>query len=362
MTDELRKKIAAGSLISCGEGIDWAGLFAKKSIRIGWLGGSVTQGYANGEIRWQTAFPALVAEDLRAKGLTVDCDICAEAGMDSLICGVLAGETVLSHKPDLVFLEFAINDTTLRHNVHSFESLLRRLLTMDKPPVVCLLLMRSASGYSCESFMLPMAEHYGLPCINLRPGLEAAMSAGEMQWGDFADNESHPHPAGHRLLADCVLHLLDAAKHSPQSKPRPLPEPWLEAPFMDMQRLSPGEYACIETAAPVVQTGEWYFPAAWELTEGCGMTLRLTCTAVVVYFEAHRLPEYGSCRVLVDGVPMREPLRSNSIYGWGNPRHMIVLQAEEAGAHTIELQAFDGIFRVLALGVCPEQGLGSDKR
>ena len=353
VNEALRKEIAAEALVSCGEGIGWQALLQKKPLRIAYLGGSVTQGYADGEIRFATAFPAVVERDLRARGAEIRSTVVAEPGMDSLICGLLAETEIIPHAPDLVFLEFAINDTTLRHNVHSFESLLRRMLELPSHPAVCLLIMRSVSDYSCESFMLPMAEHYALPCIDLRRGLAKPLSEGRMIWTDFADNESHPHEAGHRLLADCVLHLLDTAAAQPQTAQKPLPEPWLDVPFLHMHRLTPGDYPGIETQAPVVGTGEWFFSEAWELSErpGCGMTIRMNCRAAVICFETHHLEHYGSCRVTVDGKPAREPLRSNSIYGWGNPRHMIVLQAEEPGEHVIELMPFDGIFRVLSIGV-----------
>lgn len=353
MTEELRRQIAADTLVSCGEGIAWHALMQKSPLKIACLGGSVTQGYADNEVRWQTAFPAQLERALRARGIDTEMTVVAEPGIDSMICSMLAETDIIPHEPDLVFLEFAINDTTLRHNVHSFESLLRRMLLLPSHPAVCILMMRSAKGYSCESFMLPMAEHYGLPCISMRKGLEKPLESGAMQWTDFADGESHPHEEGHRLLTDCILHLLDTALAEPETAPKPLPEPWLDVPFLTLHRIVPGTYPEIETGAPVVDTEEWFFRQAWELSgkKGCGMTIRMECRSVIVIFEVNNQPEYGSCRVTVDGVPMREPLRSNSIYGWGNPYHMILLQAEETGMHTITLEPFGGMFRVLSFGV-----------
>lgn len=350
MNETLRGQIAEHAPVCLGDGGAWRAFLQKKHLRTLYLGGSVTQGYANYEIRWQSAYPMLTEQLLQARGYTVETTVIAEPGMDSMTCGVLAEKEFLPLEPDLVVLEFAINDTTLRHNVQSFESLLRRILMMPSRPIVCLMMMRSANGYSCESFMIPMAEHYGIPCISIRNGLEPFLADGSLTWAEFADGESHPTPEGHQLMAECLVHLADAGSRAPDA-PKPLPEPWLDAPFTALHRIVPGDYPEIETDAPVKDTYEWFFKQTWELAEGQHLTLRMQCRSVTVVFESHRIPEYGSCRVTVDGVPLREPMRSNSIYGWGNPRYMTVLLAEEPGLHTIELTAFDGLFRVLSLAV-----------
>ena len=104
ITEPLYKQLAEASLCSVGEGIPWQRLFAKKHLTVAFMGGSVTQGY------------------------DAECVLCAEAGMGTMQGNLLADQYVLARKPDIVFLEFAINETTLKPSVISFESLLRKLL------------------------------------------------------------------------------------------------------------------------------------------------------------------------------------------------------------------------------------------
>lgn len=354
--DTLLRQIASESLHSCGSGICWHTVLHKKELCIGFIGGSVTQGYCGGTYN-PASYPVLVAEGLRSRGYTVESHLSAEAGMGSMEGNLLAEEQILCHKPDLVFLEFAINETTLRPSVIAFESLLRKLLSYPEPPVVCLLLIRSMNDYSCESFMLPLAAHYGLPCVRLRQGLNPALERGALEWSDYADSENHPSNDGHRLLAECLLHLTDTAKELPDEAAAPLPAPWLDAPFETLAYLHPAaDFPGVETAAGIVPRMHNLrsFPSAWLLTPDTGgMKIRIECAVLLLFYEAHYLPEYGACRITVDGEPFNPPvLHSNTIYGWGNARFVLAVPPGPRGEHIITLEPTEGNFYVLGFGKC----------
>lgn len=351
--ETIRRQIAEASLHSLGEGIPWQRLLTKKPLKLGFMGGSVTQGFAGDAVR--PAYPAMVTDALRAQGYETETIVCAEAGMGTMQGNLLAEEYLLAHKPDLVFLEFAINETTLKPSVISFESLLRKILTQPEPPIVCLFLIRNINDYHCESFMLPIAEHYRLPCVRLRPGLNAALERGELQWADYGDAESHPNRDGHLLLAECLLHLFDAAKSQQDAAPLPLPEPWLEAPFCNLRYVHPAAAcAAVRSQAEIVPREHPYFPTAWKLTQQSGAwRCEAVCRAMLIFYETNHLPEYGAVRITVDGEPLNPPvLQGNSIYGWGNARFVHAVSCESAVPHTIELTPTDGCFYVLGIGIC----------
>ncbi|MBR4200968.1 MAG: SGNH/GDSL hydrolase family protein [Oscillospiraceae bacterium] len=352
--DNVKKQIAAAAVHSVGSGIAWQKLFAKNKLRIGFMGGSVTQGFSVDHVM-EGAYPAQTVQLLREQGMDAEAIVCAEAGMGSMQGNLLAEEHLLAGKPDLVFLEFAINETTLRPSVLSFESLLRKLLTQPEPPVVCLFIIRNVNDYNCESFMLPVAEHYHLPCVRLRTGLNAALEQGLLKWEDYADAESHPTEDGHRLLADCLLQLFAAVRNAPDEAPLPLPEPWLGAPYQNLRFVHPeAECAFVQTDAELISRYHPYFPAAWKLTDKHPhLEFRAECRTVLIFYETHHLPEYGTCRISVDGEPMNPPvLDSNSLYGWGNARFVAAHSAAEAAAHLIALERTSGSFFVLGFGIC----------
>ena len=353
ISEEIRKTVSENSLQSTGAGIPWQTLLHKKELTLGFIGGSVTQGYANGDV-YKKPYPALLCDLLRERGYSVKEAACAAPGMNCMVGTLLADRFILSQKPDLVVVEFAINETTLPPSIHAFESLLRKLLTAEQPPVVCLLILRNASGYSCEPYMVPMAEHYGLPCVTLRKGLNPFLEQGALAWQDYADEESHPNPEGHLMLAECLLHLLDSAKDLPDEPPQALPEPWLGAPFTALRYLTPEMMTEVQTESPVVKKENWAFPTAFALHPKTGAwSFSYTGTALVLYYEVHSLPEYGDCRILLDGEPMKQPvLHGNSIYGWGNILHCTVFHSEQPETHTVRLEPLDGTFYSAGAGVC----------
>lgn len=354
ISETLRRQIAADALQSCGSGIRWQSLLHQKKLKIGMIGGSVTQGYSAGGFS-PAAYPKLFAEGLRTLGYDVESFVCAEAGMGSMEGNLLADSQILQHHPDLVVLEFAINETTLRPSVIAFESLVRKLLCRENPPVVCFLLIRNADDYSCESFMLPLSEHYGLPCIRLRQGLNPVLARGELCWADYADAESHPTDDGQRLLADCLLHLMQTAKKLPDEPANPIPEMWLDAPYQHMRYILPNaDCDGVQTAAPICPRQNQSFPLAYRLSPDTGgMTITLECEAFLIFYEAHHLPEYGACRILVDGEPFNpQVLQSNSMYGWGNAKYVVAVSSGARARHTVTLEPTDGNFYVLGFGIC----------
>lgn len=357
ISETIRSSIAEQAVCGTGRRTDWRRILQKKELRLGYIGGSVTQGYANGDV-YKEPYPAMVHEGLAARGYAVTDQVCAAPGMNCMVGTLLADRFILAQQPDLVFVEFAINETTLRPSVHAFESLLRKLLTAEHAPAVCIVILRNISGYSCETYMVPIAEHYGLPCIVLRQGLDPQLESGALTWTDYADEESHPNPDGHRILADCLLHLFDAAADAPEAERSPLPEPWLGAPFVNLQYRTPEQLSDAQTQSPIVKKDNWAFPTAFRLHPDTGdWTLTASGTALVLYYEVNSLPEYGDCEILLDGKPMKQPvLHGNSIYGWGNIMHCTVFQSAEPETHTVTLRPLDGAFYLAGAGQCPVPG------
>lgn len=353
ISETIRRDISVQTLRSTGRRTDWRHILQKKELRLGYIGGSVTQGYANGDV-YKEPYPVLVSKALKERGFHVAEQICAAPGMNCMVGTLLAEQFILAKKPDLVFVEFAINETTLRPSVHAFESMLRKLLTADPAPAVCIIILRNMSGYSCETYMAPIAEHYGLPCIVLRQGLDPQLDAGALTWTDYADEESHPNPDGHRLLADCVLHLFEAAADAPEAEQSPLPEPWLSAPFVRLRYLTPEQLPDVQTQCPIVKKDNWAFPTAFRIHPDTGCwSVTATGSAFVLYYEVNALPEYGDCEILLDGRPMKQSvLHGNSIYGWGNILHCTVWQTDQPETHTVTLRPVDGEFYLAGAGIC----------
>lgn len=357
----LREKLIARSLVSIGTRANWMRILNKKQITLSFMGGSVTQGYINGSYI-PKAYPQIVSELLSDSGYSTSYSVCSDAGMDTLTGTLLSDEFVLSKKPDLVFLEYAINETTLRHSAEHFESLVRHLLDAPCQPTVCFLLMRNANDYSCSSFMRPMAEHYGLPCIDMKESLNPSIAEGELLWEDFADKEGHPDQDGHQFLAECIIHLINEAR-SISKLPfiSPLPEPWIGAPFTSLQCIESDHVpnnVRIPDKYPLSARPLQYFHPAWDISPDSGTwTMQCRCRSIIIFYETHFRPEFGSCRIQLDNKPVRHPLledsilQTHTIYGWGNARNIVIINQDEPNNHTLTLEPIEKSVFLLCVAI-----------
>ncbi len=360
ISSEIREMIAENALVSCGEHQPWQAVLSKKQLTLAFLGGSITQGYANYQF-YEKPYPALLTDALNARGYDAKCHVLASAGMDTMQGNALCEREIIVHSPDIVFLEYAINETTLRHSVISFESLLRRFLLLEHPPIVVIFTLRSANEYSCESYMHPIAEYYGLPCVSLQKGLNPLLADGTLTWEDYADRESHPTLEGHQLLADCLLHLLDTAKNIEDTEvsQKSMPEPWLDAPYTKLQFYPAGDLAGAQTDFNIEPKEFSYYKTVWVGDAAKEQTFRfaLNAKALVVFYESHRAPQYGSAKILLDDAPVSHPLLNqsvmhcNSIYGWGNAMPIVLFDHPTAQQHCLTITPLEEKTFLVGFGI-----------
>lgn len=354
---QIIEQIARDSFVSCGSA-DWDSLMQKKHWNIAFLGGSVTQGYIARHVQ-PKAYPQMFSEIAAEQGREPEVTVCAEPGMFTMQCNMLLDTAVLPKQPDLVFVEFAINEMLQPPNVKSYESLLRRLMKAKKPPVICVIILRSANNYSCESYMQEIAEYYGLACVNVRRGLNAAIDAGLLTFADYADKESHPFEDGHALIAACLAEMLRRGGEQHGYTEKPLPEPWLEAAYEHLHFDAPA--ALPTCGAEIVPLERAFFRSAVHLTaQNPHWEMTLNSDVAVLLYEMHQLPNYGSCKLMIDGKPHHEAvIHTNSMYGWGNSSFTHLWVSEQPETHKISLELIEGEFFLLGVAYNANPGAES---
>lgn len=213
---------------------------ASGELRVAYLGGSITAA-ANG---WRT----ITTEHLRARfpHLTIVEIPAGLPGTGSNLGACRLDHDVLRHHPDLLFVEFAVNDTGVpaARIERTIEGVVRQTRRANPATDLCFVYTVSAPGLPdltagrfppAAAAMEVVASHYGIPSIHL--GLEVArrVSAGELDFKDpaapdatrtFSLDGVHPTAAGHRIYADAIARslpqLLEPAAHSSPPLPRPL--------------------------------------------------------------------------------------------------------------------------------------------
>lgn len=112
--------------------------------------------------------------------------------------------------PDIVFIEFAVNDEGDETKGNCYESLAKKVLTLPNQPAVVLLFSVFADDYNLQERLSPVGVRYDLPMVS-------AKNAVSPQWKDkenrvisksqYFYDVFHPTNAGHTIMADCLTNL-----------------------------------------------------------------------------------------------------------------------------------------------------------
>ena len=209
-----------------------------ESVCVGFLGGSITQGSLASDISrcyaslvadwWRKSFPAAAIRDVNA-GI---------GGTTSQFGAARAGEDLLNLKPDVVFIEFSVNDENTPHFRETYEGLVRRAYKTGAA-VVLLHNVRYDDGSSAEDVHREVGAHYDLPSVSLRALLWPEVEAGRIPARDVTPDDLHPNDRGHAIVAAAVTALLDQVRGeagAPEGGEKPLPPPLTENAYENSVR------------------------------------------------------------------------------------------------------------------------------
>jgi lysophospholipase L1-like esterase len=197
-------------------------LNAGEPITLATLGGSITTGHAAQPPR-ERGWAALLAKSLGPKVRLVNAGV---SGTDSAAGVQRLQKQVLDASPDLVIVEFGVNDQWLDPGVRgsSYEAILRKLLTAKKPPAVVVLGLTQQGNQPRDAtdIQLKLAAHYGLASLDFGRWMQARVDAGQDRWAALYDEPVHPNAVGHQRIALALAETLRAATTS-QVGPLPVP-------------------------------------------------------------------------------------------------------------------------------------------
>ena len=112
------------------------------------------------------------------------------------------GEDVLIHNPDLVVVEYSVNDTPdLIYKQASYEAIVRKLL--GEKIATVMLSMCVKAGYSSQNLHEPISDHYRVPMVSFKDAY-----FGNSQFQYLYPDSTHPNMVGHPLTALLVTNLL----------------------------------------------------------------------------------------------------------------------------------------------------------
>lgn len=184
-----------------------------ESLVIGFLGGSITQGSLSSTPKtcyaylvyewWKKSFPNAAFSFVNG-GI---------GGTTSHYGGARAWKDVLCYRPDIVTVDFSVNDDANEFFEETYEGTLRRLLAAPSDPAVVVLNnVFYDTGKNAQDYHNRIADHYGIPHVSIKDTVYPDVESGKIVRADITPDNLHPNDKGHRLVADEICKLLDSIK------------------------------------------------------------------------------------------------------------------------------------------------------
>lgn len=334
---------------------------AGEEVTLAFLGGSITQGAGAIPIQ-QECYSRKTFEAFRARYGANARYIKAgvggtpsETGMMRYARDITRDGTV---RPDLVVLEFAVNDSSDETEGVCYESLVKTILDEPWKPAVVLLFAVFANDWNLKDRLAPIGWRWQLPMVNVLEAVspEFGKPAGErvLTKRQYFYDQYHPSNLGHTIMADSLLYLLDRADAEQISPEIPYDFPphygtdFAHIRFFDRKDALPGavitpgsftetddDLQCVPFDDAQENTPE--FPYNWSKGSGdAPFRLELTCSKLVLECKDTAREDFGCAEVRVDGELVRTINPREA--GWTHCHTVILFNKRETRPHTVELR------------------------
>jgi lysophospholipase L1-like esterase len=303
-------------------------LKAGGDVRIAYLGGSITA--ANG---WRVKTRAWFAERFPEADVS---EINAAIGGTGSDLGVFRLQhDALQYKPDLLFVEFAVNDggASPERIWRAMEGIVRQTWATDPRTDICFVYTYRV-GYEADlsrgqcpraaSAMEMLADHYGIPSINLalkvvqRNEAKTLIYKSDQPAPDgvvrFSRDGVHPLDEGHRIYCDVIADAVEAMQplsgpvdHQPKLAKSFVTDHWQAAKMVPVQpRMLEGDWKPLDDQHALARRFGKRMGTLWEATEpGSRLAFKFRGTQAKLYDLLG--PDGGQVIITVDGRKRARP-------------------------------------------------------
>lgn len=310
----------------------------QKPVSLVFLGASVTMGF---QIPEEDQFPVRIRNFLAGKYARTEFSLhnLSEPGLPSMHGLYQCYQNTEPLMPDLIVIDYSINDQKNADYREAYESLIAKTLSLPSEPAVMAFFVKGQgrAGYTCAPQMSAIHQHYGVPYTDIGASLEKDIADGLLVWEEYSYDDKHPSPEGHHYIASQIIRLLDSMESS-RDMPYAFPETALFG--RDLSRLS-------FLDAPWIGSRKT-FPPSIEFT--------LSCQTLFLSYMVDVTPDMGQLTVEIDGVPTLV-LDSYRIHEWDHPEYKIYrirdAHTHAKKSHRFRLLADSGghsVFHFIAFG------------
>ena len=332
--------------------------------------GKGTVAFIGGSITEMKGYRLMVEQDLRKRFPKTEftfinagiSSTCSTTGAHRLVRDVLSG------KPDLLFIEFAVNDDqdaghAERECRRGMEGILRQARENDPAmdvvvthfvnPRMLDLLKKGTTPLSSGTHE-SVARHYGVSSIDLAREVAERINANRLTWNEFGG--THPAPPGNRIAADMIVDLLDAAWADARHVGNDQPAEHRIPKKLDSGSYSDGRLVSVTDAETdkswVVGRPAWdsipggkrarFTSLEMLCTEAAGAELKLDFDGRAVGLFVLAGPDAGRVEYSIDDAPFESAeLYHRHSAGLHYPRTVMLATDLKTGKHSLTLRVAD---------------------
>ena len=231
----------------------------KKALRVAYFGGSITEGGAENGWRGRTTtwlretFPNAEVTEIQA----------AIGGTGSELGAYRCDRDVIAHRPDLTFIEFAVNDSGAKaeNTQRNIEACVRKIMRANPQGEIMFVYtitktIRDRLGegkpYVSRDVDEGIASYYNWPSVDIGTPLAEAVARAGGDWLKYTGDTVHPNAEGYAFCAraaiDALADLLSGdVIDAPITYPLPIP---MVDNVPESAHLYDAQPLCTETAQP----------------------------------------------------------------------------------------------------------------
>lgn len=385
------KEMIAKSLLSTGNTVRLKAAIDKakrgEEVTIAYIGGSLTQGAGAVPLHEQCyarqAYELFKHRYGKNGGESINLIKAGVGGTSSELGVVRYDRDVLRDggaSPDIVIIEFAVNDAGDETNGNCYESLVLKALNEPNHPAVVLLFSVFVNDWNLQDRLAPVGWHYDLPMVSIKDAVVEQFKLTKAEGNVISKRQFfydiyHPANDGHRVMADCLMELFQAV----EAAPSPLKdidtgkEPVIGRDFSEVKlldRSNAAEVAVIDMGGFCevdldLQMVELdadsrrspQFPHNWMHEPGKGASefrMTLSSQRLLLVFKDSGSSEFGCVDVWVDGKAVKQLNPHEN--GWTHCNAVILYDEQVVAEHTVVLAMAEGEeqkrFTVLGFGYC----------
>ena len=384
------KDIIAKSIVSLGNNYRLKKAIEKaragEDVTLAFIGGSITQGAGAVPIN-KSCYSRKIYDGFCDLTDTVNSDnvkyVKAGIGGTPSELGMLRYERDVLNDgkitPDIVVVEFAVNDAGDETEGRCYDSLVRKIYNGPGNPAVILLFAVFQDDFNLQDRLIPVGKAYDLPMVSTKNAVteqfykkapERVITKKQYFYDCF-----HPTNTGHIIMADGVIELFKQIDNSPEDSEIPSLDN-IKAPiggefesvklldradnFVDAV-ISEGGFSDSDSDLQNVErdfdiAATPTFPNNYLHVSGNTdpFIMDIQCKSLLIIYKDSESPIVGSADIFVDGL-LTKTINPHDV-GWTHANAYIIHEGKESSKHHVEVKMHEGdedkLFTILGFGVC----------